>query len=835
MSLLTLLLALTTAHADRYVSPLGSDLDDCLTLATPCATITQAASSATSGETIVIGAGIYSSTAASYPIQIPDGVSLQGAGADQTFVSNQQNTQFYWEGVADPSTVSDMTLTAPGNIAVWMSSGVSLEVTNVNFDHVGEAVGFAPSGDGTLTISGGQWTDVDSGMSLLGGTSADITIDGTTMSGSGSSLLYVFVDGDVDLSIENVDAPNLAAIGYVESWGQLDMVIRNSTISTTGELVVIGSASTGSQSVVLDDVTVGTGASNHQLWLSPRGTVTYDGVNAPNLELAPLTDVSLTVVDSELGGQVGIETFLDHHADSLIIRDSTIHGALAIGMNSSGTYDIELQNVDVMGGLTMTPLGECSWLMTLDEVMLDGPIQAPTIDATAAELRIVNSEFTGGLDMTGSRTSALDVLLRDVVVRNGFLSELEGDTIDLEADGVAFLNEDLPPTESWALGLVADGHIHAHLSASEFTDPVGSGLHARGTAEFDVHVEDSVLYDGGLALAGFGQPAGTLSGARNAFSGNLADVGNTSFSLAVDLGPTWFGTDDPALVGDYIYDQADDPQYSAVAYELLSHTLQPVARTTLQGHDGGRIHISIEAGSPPFVARSGTRHIEVLVGSTPLTEVVVTSDGSALVGTLSATAPGTYDLTVTNPGGHSGTQTGAVTIVQGLAAQLHLETPTFVLGESATVSVDHAQPNGMVFLAIANQGVGTPVCPPSFNGACSALPFDPALVLRSRANASGLATFTIQTPAVAPTPWGVVAQAFQFGASPTSSAAVVSGWLEPSDDTDGDGLDNLGELQAGTDPISRDTDRDGCADGEDLAPLTPSARDRALRVDCELP
>src|SRR5688500_10332306 len=99
--MLSIALALLTsaAAADRYVATDGTDVaNDCRVSTRPCETVEHALWQMDPGETVHLGEGTWTDTAASYPIVVPAGIRVKGAGADATVITSSKATTIELRG-----------------------------------------------------------------------------------------------------------------------------------------------------------------------------------------------------------------------------------------------------------------------------------------------------------------------------------------------------------------------------------------------------------------------------------------------------------------------------------------------------------------------------------------------------------------------------------------------------------------------------------------------------------------------------------------------------------------------------------------------------------------
>jgi len=135
-----------------------------------------------------------------------------------------------------------------------------------------------------------------------------------------------------------------------------------------------------------------------------------------------------------------------------------------------------------------------------------------------------------------------------------------------------------------------------------------------------------------------------------------------------------------------------------------------------------------------------------------------------------------------------------------------------VSGEQATVALSAPTLAG-VSVAFVRGDPGAGPCPPALRGACLAVT-SPVLLGRTIADPTG--TAQLRVPVQAAAGQALTIQAVMLGARPHTSGTTTATVLDPALDPDLDGLNNLGELAAGTDPTRRDTDGGGVRDGQEV-------------------
>lgn len=122
------------ANGPWYVGPNGSDSNDCLSPSTACQTIHVAIGRASDGETVIILPGTYSSATGNiFPINVPDGIKVEGSGHETTILVGDSDKAVIYigsstENIFSDTEVSDLTL-KDGNIGLEIYASKSKTVS----------------------------------------------------------------------------------------------------------------------------------------------------------------------------------------------------------------------------------------------------------------------------------------------------------------------------------------------------------------------------------------------------------------------------------------------------------------------------------------------------------------------------------------------------------------------------------------------------------------------------------------------------------------------------------------------------------------------------------
>ena len=163
--LAVLLLAGPAWSAERYVELSGADSgNECLDALLPCGTIDRAVQMANTEDTIVLGAGTYTSSGYSIPWNLPNGVTLSGAGSALTRVHATEGTAiFSFASNNLPSTVR--------GVELQNSRGHAIRVTQYS-DTVSQHITLDD-----VVLSGNSGFGVNAGTSSSGLNMGNLTLD----------------------------------------------------------------------------------------------------------------------------------------------------------------------------------------------------------------------------------------------------------------------------------------------------------------------------------------------------------------------------------------------------------------------------------------------------------------------------------------------------------------------------------------------------------------------------------------------------------------------------------------------------------------------------------
>jgi hypothetical protein len=204
-------LTLNTARAAGpwYVAPGGNDFNSCLSPASPCATINGAIAKASSGDTIYVATGVYTSSSGTEVVLIDRTITLSG-GWNPTFTTQ--------------SNIS--TLDGSGERrGIYLNSGITANI--VRFAIQGGSGTYGIENSGTLALHNSTVSDNNEGGIYSEGT---LTLNNTTVSGNS---LYMNSNGGAIRSLGALTLNNSTVMGNdgvgIISSGPL--TLNNTTVS----------------------------------------------------------------------------------------------------------------------------------------------------------------------------------------------------------------------------------------------------------------------------------------------------------------------------------------------------------------------------------------------------------------------------------------------------------------------------------------------------------------------------------------------------------------------------------------------------------------------------
>lgn len=848
MVLLLSLFSLAGA-SDLWVELTGDDAaNNCLDAATPCATLAHALTQSNSGDEVHLGAGTFSSAAA-HPIRLVDGVTVSGMGSDLTrlYASDVQSGSILWADaqptaqapVPVPMTTELRGLSVDGDAfgAIELSGIVHATLEDVVVDGSSSAglLGAQFYLGGSVTMRDCRLTNnTGSGLSLYGwpgGSTAydlDLDLQDVDLSGNAWGFLLSWEVGDVTGSMADMvlDGNTEDAFEFtMTSTPTVDLLLSNTTMNGNGNgLFVSGGASVG---LALSEVTVDDNLGDGvEFNIVENAELTWNGGGASRnqgngVELFDVRGLTLDVRDAAFDDNLedGVGVFATGTGGDFVFDE--------VSASRNGPYGLQLYT-GAPGTLTANDLD------VRDNgygVEFSGYVQRASLVGSTIQGNDAAGLFISATGSTSFSLQAVDNVLNDNEsgIELFTYESLDATLLDNETSGNDAVGIALSGSSGSSAAVVLDARGH-RATDNGYAGMLLYGFTGTGT---DIDIRDAVLTDNtysGLEHVVFGAGSrithSTLQGNAQTVS---ASSGNDLYYIG--LGPmlatdNWWGTLDNATIADNITDGMDSGSssmvvdFSALPDAFTARSTSPHLPADTEGW------ARLEADGAVFVPRAGTTRIAVEVDGVAAAGVEVAPDGRSLYALLPAHPAGTGSVVVTNPGGQSAT--GTLSFAPTPPVTVALSTSAAVLGDTLRITAEGV-PAGANVRLLASVGTGAPWCAGPI---CTALAA-PVPLMRPATGTGGPLTFDIPLPAAAPAPT-VAMQLVGFSGGFFASNVVATPWLQAADDEDGDGLDNATEATLGTDALRGDSDRDGCRDGEDAAPLAPSADvdDNGLPDDC---
>lgn len=209
------------AAATLLVETTGTDSGTCGPNPEPaCATITQAVTNATDGDTIDIGVGTFVTPVNSGIVVTGKSLTIQGAGSGQTFVDGQSSSTytaagtFRFTGTDRTQTVRDLSIINPGRqvsastfrYAFFLAStappatGVNLTIENVEFEGPGAGTTAmfleTASNAGNVTIQNSTSTNVEGYHLLIQRNIGAVTVEDSVFTNTATSTYNAIIDAN---------------------------------------------------------------------------------------------------------------------------------------------------------------------------------------------------------------------------------------------------------------------------------------------------------------------------------------------------------------------------------------------------------------------------------------------------------------------------------------------------------------------------------------------------------------------------------------------------------------------------------------------------------------
>ncbi|MCK5689057.1 thrombospondin type 3 repeat-containing protein [Myxococcota bacterium] len=647
---ISLLFTSTALATERWVATTGDnaagvETNDCLVDLTPCKTLEHALTQAEAGDTIHLGAGSYASTAASFPLMVGDGVSILGAGMDTTTLAMTTTVALLWyEYHTQPVLLKGLTLENPAGPAIEIRPGdgflmaPTLSAISVDADSAnGWAINVQGDGDiqfallNSKVISNGatglRWAltgseNIVGQCQLKGNTIAnhEFGVDLTNENGGFNDILFEanhFDGNQTGLSIRNNESlMNLDLIGNDINWP----TVSNTTQTGYADRgILLSNSSSAQMNVNITQNTIsgfsqGVYADSSQNWYGHG-----DGMHLL------LEENTIHNNDTNLDINVGLSAYFRATLENNVISDAASDGINAELSASYGGLDIVLKNNTVSDNAGHGFYLGLSYTEGVASVLLDGNL----IQDNGG-----SGFFAGILDSSGA-DCALNLTLQN-------------NTVTGNQDGVVLVN-----TYS------SSNQMLVEISNNTISENVKDGVFLDGSYAMIANVVGNVIQTNGqngvfvdYGVGGFG-----LNLRHNTFGDNVqAAIFNEDNFEPVSARDNWWGTTNPDEIAAMVYDEADDAGTSRVFYDSPLEDLLAFEVLTATSPEEGGISVLIRAleDAPPFVGSAGINELVVLFGDLPAMAAKVVEDGRAIYAVAPPHAPGTVDISITNPGGQSG-------------------------------------------------------------------------------------------------------------------------------------------------------------------------------------
>lgn len=376
----------------RYVSPMGTDVPDCTSQASPCQSIAFAISQATAGDTIILTAGTFNEQG----IFVNKNLNFIGEGPGTTTVLSNGSDRVFNHSAG--RNVSYCALSIAGGVTMGDGGGIfstngSLRVSNaeVRNSQAKEGGGIYKSG-GTLNIDNSAISFNTGGFSFGGGGISNLSAtaviskstinDNVALGGGGGGMANV---GGNTTIIESLFTKNRSSFGGGGFYNTGASQVTNSTFSEN-------TATNSGGGIFTDSLASATLRLNNST-ITLNSATTGGGLRAQNPSAAQVS-VSHTIIGDQLtGGNCSLASSLTsggHNIDSA----SSCNFIAPFDLQTTAPLLLPLAN---NGGPTMTHLPT---------------LASPAIDAGALDCGVPNDQRGAPRPIDTPAIAPIDALSR---------------------------------------------------------------------------------------------------------------------------------------------------------------------------------------------------------------------------------------------------------------------------------------------------------------------------------------------------------------------------------------------------------------------------------------
>ncbi|MCA9568296.1 MAG: right-handed parallel beta-helix repeat-containing protein, partial [Myxococcales bacterium] len=545
--------------------------------------------------------------------------------------------------------------------------------------------------DGKVSIASQAGASVDIGIDGIG------VIPGVAV-GGGLSVSVFDADTHLGVALAGSAIGGPALVSLQSSAGPVDVTLDGSSLvaSGTGRALDLLAGVTGGGTIDVTGNNVG-----GELRVRDSGTAVFDLLLSGNTVTSTADSLvvfrssgvgSVTVADNQVTGVEGIDVVYQDNVGAVAVtgNDVTFTGDLGIDLSGGGPdiASVTVSGNTVSGGVTGVRLSQDD-LTDTPIVLADNDISGASdfamdgvvYDTSGFDMTISGNTLSGsGVDFSFS--SASGTLLVEENTVSGAAEEGLAFGTDGMVEGV--IRSNTVTTSGIGIELVSSG-TDTWTVASNRLESNSTGLRLGVDDATEAGLLGNFVAHNGLGMDLVFSGTATGTSRTTTFDDNGTDVyvGSGGAPAGASSEDFW-GTTDLAAIAARMDGEGFDPVVP------LGDTLSFALDDTVGSEDGGEVVTIVNTGASPFVDTIGssTAALPISVRFDSVEAVVTYLDEDTLQVEVPAGAVGYVDVTVTNPGGQTGTLGAAYQYVEAGCDDLCVLMPDLVAYVNASWGSD---------------------------------------------------------------------------------------------------------------------------------------------------